>query len=232
VLQHRTGQQAVQTRDASAQASIENARVAITAARQLIADSNITSPFDGTVYLLPAKRGNYVNAGDLLLDVADLSRMQVRAFVDEPEIGHLKIGQPVKIIWDALPGKSWQGQVLTTPSTVVSRGNRNVGELLTTVANDDRTLLPNTNVGVTIVTYSRDGALVLPREAVHEEDGKNCIYVIKNMHLQRRLVQLGVSNLTHVEILSGLSDGESVAVNSLSPTPLRDGVRVKIMEQS
>jgi hypothetical protein len=43
---------------------------------------------------------------------------------------------------------------------------------------------------------------------------------------------LGVSNLTHVEILSGLSDGESVAVNSLSPTPLRDGVRVKIMEQS
>jgi HlyD family secretion protein len=232
VLQHRTGQQAVQTRDASAQASIENARVAITAARQLIADSNITAPFDGTVYLLPAKRGNYVNAGDLLLDVADLSRMQVRAFVDEPEIGHLKIGQPVKIIWDALPGKSWQGQVLTTPSTVVSRGNRNVGELLTTVANDDRTLLPNTNVGVTIVTYSRDGALVLPREAVHEEDGKNCIYVIKNMHLQRRLVQLGVSNLTHVEILSGLSDGESVAVNSLSPTPLRDGVRVKIMEQS
>lgn len=232
VLQHRTGQQAVQTRAASAQASIENARVAITAARQLIADSNITSPFDGTVYLLPAKRGNYVNAGDLLLDVADLSRMQVRAFVDEPEIGHLKIGQPVKIIWDALPGKSWQGQVLTTPSTVVSRGNRNVGELLTTVANDDRTLLPNTNVGVTIVTYSRDGALVLPREAVHEEDGKNCIYVIKNMHLQRRLVQLGVSNLTHVEILSGLSDGESVAVNSLSPTPLRDGVRVKIMEQS
>lgn len=232
VLQHRTGQQAVQTRDASAQASIENARAAITAARQLIADSNITAPFDGTVYLLPAKRGSYVNAGDLLLDVADLSRMQVRAFVDEPEIGHLKIGQPVKIIWDALPGKSWQGQLLTTPSTVVSRGNRNVGELLTTVANVDRTLLPNTNVGVTIVTYSRDGALVLPREAVHEEDGKNYIYVIKNMHLQRRLVQLGVSNLTHVEILNGLSDGESVAVNSLSPTPLRDGVRVKIMEQS
>jgi HlyD family secretion protein len=182
--------------------------------------------------LLPAKRGNYVNAGDLILDLADLSRMQVRAFVDEPEIGHLKVGESVKINWDALPGRSWQGQVLTVPSSVVARGNRNVGELLTSVVNDDRTLLPNTNVGVTIVTYSHDKALVLPREAVHEEDGKSYIYVIKDMHLQRRPVQLGVSNLTHVEILSGLTDGEGVAVNSLSPTPLRDGIRVKIMEQS
>jgi HlyD family secretion protein len=231
-LQNRTGTQAVQIRNASAQAAIVNARAAISAAQQLIADSNITAPFDGTVYQLAAKRGAYVSAGDLLLDVADLSRMQVRAFVDEPEIGHLKIGQPVKIVWDALPGRTWQGQVATVPSTVVARGNRNVGELLTSVSNDDRSLLPNTNVGVTIVTYNRDNALVLPREAVHEEDGGNYIYVIKDMHLQRRAVKLGVSNLTHVEILTGLSDGERVAVNSLSPSPLRDGVRVKIMEQS
>jgi HlyD family secretion protein len=231
VLQHRTGAQTLQVRDASARAAIENAHAAIAAARQLIANSNITAPFDGTVYFLAAKQGSYVSAGDPLLDVADLSRMQVRAFVDEPEIGHLKIGEPVKITWDALPGRTWQGQVITVPSTVVARGNRNVGELLTTVANQDRDLLANTNVGVTIVTYSRDQALVLPREAVHEENGKNFIYVIKDMHLQRRPVQLGVSNLTHVEILNGLQDGEKVAVNSLSPSPLRDGVRVKIMEQ-
>lgn len=231
-LQHRTGQQAVQVRDASAQATIANARAAVEAARQLISDSNITAPFDGTIYQLNAKRGGFVNPGDLILQVADLSHMQVRAFVDEPEIGHLKIGQPVKIVWDALPGRTWDGQIATVPATVVARGNRNVGELLTTVSNDDRTLLPNTNVGVTILTYNHDNALVLPREAVHEEDGKNYIYVIKDMHLQRRPVQLGVSNLTHVEILTGLNDGETVAVNSLSPTPLRDGVRVKIMEQS
>jgi HlyD family secretion protein len=232
VLQHRTGQQAVQVRDASAKAAIENAHAAIAAARQLISDSNIIAPFDGTIYLLPTKRGNYVNAGDLILELADLSKMQIRAFIDEPEIGHLKIGEAVKINWDALPGRIWQGQVLTVPSSVVARGNRNVGELLASVANDDKSLIPNTNVGVTIVTYSHDNALVLPREAVHEEDGKSYIYVIKDMHLQRRPVQLGVSNLTHVEIMNGLNDGEKVAVNSLSPTPLRDGVRVKIMEQS
>ena len=54
---------------------------------------------------------------------------------------------------------------------------------------------------------------------------RNFIYVVKpDKHLDRRQVQLGVANLAQVEILSGLSQGEIVAVNSVSPTPLRDGV--------
>jgi len=232
VLQQKTASQAVQTRDASAQAAIANARASVSAAQQLIADSNITAPFDGTVYFLPAKQGSYVSAGELLLDVADLSNMQIRAFVDEPEIGHLKIGEPVRIVWDALAGRIWQGKVATVPTTVVARGNRNVDELLTSVENPDHTLLPNTNVGVTITTYSQNGALVLPREAVHEEDGKNVIYVVRDKHLERHEVKLGVSNLTHVEILNGLEDKDIVAVNSLSPTPLRNGIRVRVMEHS
>ena len=231
-LQHKTNPQAVQARNASAQAAIANARAVVAAARQLIADSNITAPFNGTVYSVPVRRGNYVNAGDLIVSVADLSKMQVRTFVDEPEIGHLKIGEPATITWDALPGRAWKGEVATIPTTVVARGNRNVGEVLTTVDNSDRSLIPNTNVGVVITTSSRENALVLPREAVHEENGGNYIYIVKGKRLERRPVQLGVSNLTHVEILSGLKDGEVVAVNSLSPAPLTDGVSIRIMEQS
>ncbi len=231
-LQHKTNPQAVEARDASATANIANAQSAVAAARQLVADCNVVAPFDGTAYFLPAKKGAYVSPGDLLVSVADLSRMQVRAFVDEPEIGHLRIGEAATITWDALPGRTWQGEVSTVPTTVVARGNRNVGELLTTVQNSDRALLPNTNVGVTIVTSNRDNALVLPREAVHEENGGNYIYIVKDKRLERRPVQLGVSNLTHVEILKGLQEGEVVAVNSLSPSPLSDGVRVRVMEQS
>jgi HlyD family secretion protein len=231
-LQHKTAPQAEQARSASAQAAIANAQASVTAARQMIADSNITAPFDGTVYSLPVRRGAYVAAGDPVVSVADLSRMQVRTFVDEPEIGHLQIGEPATITWDALPGHVWNGEVATVPTTVVARGNRNVGEVLTTVDKSDRNLIPNTNVGVVITTSSREDALVLPREAVHEEDGGNYIYIVQNKHLQRRAVKLGVSNLTHVEILSGLKDGETVAVNSLSPAPLTDGVSVRVMEHS
>ncbi len=231
VLQERAGTQAVQTRDASAQANLANAKSIVDSARRAIAECRIVAPFDGTVYSLSVRPGFYTNTGQLLVQVADLSRVQVRAFVDEPEIGHLRLGEPVHISWDALPGRVWQGKVTTVPSTVVNRGTRVIGEVISSVDNQDRTLLPNINVGVVIITSSRENALVLPREAVHEEDGKNYIYVLNpDKHLQRREVQLGVANLTHVEILKGLSDRETVAVNSLSPTPLRDGVWAKVVE--
>lgn len=230
--QRRAASQAELSRNASAQAGIDNAKAAVEQARRLIANSNVTAPFDGTVYFLPAKLGTWVNPGDLLLMVADLSRMQVRTFVDEPEIGHLQLGESARISWDALPGRIWTGKVATIPSTVVSRGNRVVGELLVSVDNLDLTLLPNVNVGVAIVTYSHENALVLPREAVHEEDGGNFVYVINGRHLHRREVKLGVSNLTHVEILNGINDGDTIAVNSVSPSPLRDGVLVKVVQTS
>lgn len=231
VLQRRAGAQAVQNRDASALANVANGRVAVDAARRMVEDSRIVAPFSGTVYAVGVRPGFFTNTGQLLLQEADLSRVQVRGFVDEPEIGHLKLGEAVHISWDALPGRTWQGTVTTLPSTVVNRGNRVVGEVLISVNNEDRTLLPNVNVSVTIITSSHNNALVLPREAIHEEDGKNFIYVIKpDKHLERREVQLGVANLTQVEIFKGLSESEVVAVNSVSPTPLRDGVLVKVVE--
>ena len=232
VAQQKAGKQSLQIRNQSAEANVANARAGLNLAQQIVRDMRITAPFDGIVYSIPVRQGVWVNPADIVLQMADLSKVHVRTFVDEPEIGHLQVGQKAIITWDALPGRTWQGQVDTVPSTVVNRGTRVVGELLVSVNNQDRTLLPNVNVGVTIMTANHPNALVLPREAVHEEDGKNYIYVVKpNKHLDRREVQLGVANLTHVEIAKGISEGETVAVNSLSPTPLRNDVLVKVVEQ-
>ena len=57
------------------------------------------APFDGIVYTLPVKQGAYVQAGDLLLQLGDLSKMLVRSFVDEPDIGRLAAGQPIEVSW-------------------------------------------------------------------------------------------------------------------------------------
>lgn len=232
VLQRKAAGQATQGRTQSALANIENARANVALAQGVVAGMRITAPFDGTVYMVPVRVGMWVNPADVILQMADLSKMQVRTFVDEPEIGNLQIGQKARITWDALPNRTWDGTVSSLPSTVVNRGNRVVGELLCSLDNEDRKLLPNVNVGVTIITSSRNNALVLPREAVHEESGKNFIYVVSGNHLQRREVQLGVANLTFVEILKGAKEGEVVAVNSLSPTPLKNGVWVRVVDQS
>ena len=132
VLQHRTGPQAVQTRDASAKASIENARAAIAAARQLISDSNITAPFDGTIYLLPAKRGNYVNAGDLFSTSPTSPGCRFEPSSTNPRSAILKIGES----GHRSSGTRFPDQLARAGAycslQVVARGNCNVGELLTT----------------------------------------------------------------------------------------------------
>ena len=75
-------------------------------------------------------------------------------------------------------------------------GTRNVGETTCVVDNQDLKLLPNINVGVTIVTAEHQNALTVPREAVRLDDGKTFVYQIVNDELQRRDIQTSISNLT------------------------------------
>lgn len=215
---------------ARAQSEVADSKVNVDLAEEIIRKCNVRAPFDGTVYFLPARAGAWVNIGDLLLQEADLSQLQVRAFVDEPEIGRLAIGQTVKITWDAMPGHSWQGTVASLPSTVVNRGSRVVAEVLCRVDNSEQLLLPNVNVNTTIIANSKENALTVPREAVREDNGRSYVYVLQGDHLRRRDLKLGISNLTRVEILSGISDGDVVALQSYSPTPMSDGIAVKITE--
>lgn len=79
------------------QAQATEAQASLAAARELLRNSNVASPIAGMVYSLPVRQGNFVNTGDLLVQVADLHRVRVRTFVDEPEIGKLQKGQAVEV---------------------------------------------------------------------------------------------------------------------------------------
>src|SRR4029077_11288744 len=143
---------------------------------------------------------------DLVLQEADLSKVLVRAYVDEPDVGRLATGQPIELTWDAIPGRTWQGAVTTIPSTVKLLGTRNVGETTCVVDNQDLRLLPNINVGVTIVTGEHRDALTVPREAVRLDENKKFVYQVMNDELHRRDIQTAISNLTEVEVTGGLTD--------------------------
>ena len=215
---------------ARAQAQVAEARAAYAAGRDLVANSNIVSPRTGTVYYLPAREGAFVNPGDLLVQVADLHKLQVRGFVDEPDIGRLGVNQKVNVTWDAVPGKTWEGVLTRVPTTVTQRGTRNVGEITVEVNNPDLKLLPNTNVNVSVMTAKQDNALTVSREAVRQDGGQHYVYEIVDGELRTRIVQTGISNLTRVEIKDGLKDGQFVALGSTNPLlPLKSGEAVKIV---
>jgi HlyD family secretion protein len=80
-----------------AKAALDDARAGYAAAQEVENEANIHAPFAGTVYSLPVSRTEYVEQGALLLQMANLSKMQVRAYFDEPEIGKLQVGQSVTI---------------------------------------------------------------------------------------------------------------------------------------
>ena len=197
------------------------------AAQDVLAKSNVRAPFDGIVYSLPAKQGGFVAAGDLLLQVADLRKVLLRTFVDEPDVGRLAPGDPIEITWDAVPGRVWRATVTAIPSTVILHGSRNVGETASIVDNEDLKLLPNINVGVTIVSAEHDNVLVVPREAVRTDDTKPYVLLVTGNLLKRRDVEISLSNLTQVEIARGLSAKDVVAISSWNGKPIGDLTKVK-----
>lgn len=216
------------TQDVSkAEAAVDDAKAAYAAAEDVIQHSGIRALRPGEVYSLPVKLGAFVNSGDLIVQVADLHNVLVRAFVDEPDIGRLARAQRVEVTWDAMPGRTWEGTVAGIPTTVTMRQTRTVGEITANVNNQDLKLLPNINVSVTVITTEHKNALTLPREAVHQDDGETFVYQIVNGEIRKTAVQTSISNLTEIEITRGLNDGDTVALGSTNGQPLRSGQPIR-----
>jgi len=152
--------------------------------------------------------------------------MQVRAYFDEPEIGRLRVEQPVTIQWDAQPGKTWHGHIARVPSTIITYTTRNVGEVLVTIDDAHGDLLPNTNVRVTALVANEPNALNIPREALHTENGQPYVYVVRDGKLHRTRITVGNINLTQVGVESGLQEGQVVALGSTNGQPIGNGVPV------
>jgi len=103
---------------AKVEAQRSEAESTYAAAESVLSQLNIHAPFDGVVYSLPLRQGAYVNPGDMILQEADLSKVVVRAFVDEPDVGRLARGEKIEITWDAIPARIWQGSVDAIPAAV------------------------------------------------------------------------------------------------------------------
>jgi len=209
-------------------------RSLVAALEEKVRDGRIAAPADGTLYSLPAKAGDYVKVGDLLAEMADLHKVRVRAFIDEPELGGLEPGEPVRITWDALPNRTWMGKTQVIPKQVVARGARSVGELLCEVNNDKLELLPNINVNVRINSHERISVLTVPRGAVEADGGQRFVFVVLRnalgvgkATLLRREIRVGIADATNYEVLSGLQEGEMVALPG--DVDLKDGMPVRIV---
>ena len=183
---------------ARAQAALADAEAALAAARHIESETAIYAPIAGTIYTMDADPAEYAKPGKLLLQMADLHHERVRAYFDEPDIGRLAVDQKVLIHWDAKPDREWHGHIARLPVAVVTYTTRNVGEVLVDIDDADDGLLPDTNVTVTVTISSQPNALTMPREALHEQNGKYFVYKAVHNQLKRVPVTIGSANTTEV----------------------------------
>jgi HlyD family secretion protein len=208
----------------AAQERLREAQANVQLSRSHIGDTVVHAPMAGTVYDLPAHQGAYLNIGDPVASIGKLNPVRVRVYVDEPELGRIAVGQPVRITWDALPGKQWNGKVDKKPTEVIPLGSRQVGEVLCTIDNPDHELVPGTNVNAFILTQVVQDTLTIPKTAVRRDNGTGVFLLQSENKLKWQPVKTGVGDALRVQVEEGVHEGDAVA--QPSDVVLKDGMTV------
>lgn len=210
---------------AAAQARVDESESAVRLAREKLSQRVVYAPVGGVIYSLPVRPGTYLNPGDLVASIGNIDHLRVRVYVDEPELGRVQVGQPVKITWDGLPGRSWEGVVEKKASEIVPLGTRQVGEVMVTIDNPSHELVPGANVNAEIRTNVVESALTIPKETMHRENGVVGVYLLAGDHVVWRPVKVGTASVTRAQIVGGLQDNDRVALPS--DHSLKDGDPVR-----
>ncbi len=199
---------------ASTRVKVDAARAALDAERVSYNNANITSPINGTVYIIPVAQYDFVPMGADLLRVADLTKIQVHADFDEPDISKLHTGQPVKIGWEGRPNRTWHGHVVHAPMAVTAEAARNIGQCTIAVEDADGDLPADSHVTVTVTINTHKHALAIPRQALHTDGQDRFVYRVIDGKLARTPVHIGISDLFNAEVTAGLTANDVIAIKA------------------
>jgi HlyD family secretion protein len=190
-----------------------------------VAALSFRAPSAGLVYGLPRRVGEAVSAGQVVASVVDSEHRRLRARVDQPDLPRIAKGQRIILSFDGLPRERWDGRVTFVSPGLSQVGGRDVGEVLGEVADPKGQLPTNAAVEVQIVAGEKSGTLVVPRAAVLRAGDKRYVYLLDGGRARRKEVQVGLSGLNDVEIVSGVSEKDSIILPG--STALTEGLRVR-----
>jgi RND family efflux transporter MFP subunit len=184
----------------------------------------LRAPADGTLYQLSVRDGSFVNTGDSIGLFADLSRLRLRAYVDEPDIGLVSIDQPMAVQWDAHPQERWKGRVTQLAAQVSELGSRSVAQVLGSIEDPKGMLLPNVNVDVEIEVPQTAPVKSLPRTVVFPDGNREFVWIVRSERPAKYYIQTGRSTSAMIEITGGLEVGDKV----IDPGDMLISERMKI----
>jgi len=196
---------------ARAVAARENARVQLSYA-------TITAPIDGVIASVSTEEGETVAAGmqaPTFVTIIDLKRLQVDAYVDEVDIGKVKVGQRAVFTVDTFPAMDFEGKASAIyPKAVIQDNVVNYDVVVDIETSYYGLLRPEMTASVTIFLERRENVLAIPAKAVQRERGKNVVYVTADDRTEPREIKVGWRDGQWIEVASGLEEGETVLLEA------------------
>ncbi len=209
---------------AAREAAAMQAQYTVDALRQQRDDMTLTAPRDGIIGWRQAEEGEWASAGQKLLTVVDNSLLYVDCDVAEQDIGILRLGMTLPVSIDSL-GETCEGRI-TYISPSMDADTHSYKVRLTLDSQGGR-ILGGMFARTEVTAVQREHTLYVPKEAVGDDNGKKYIFLIDEEGRARKAyVTLGLINDDSMEILSGASEGDQVAITNISR--LRDGMEAEI----
>ena len=208
-----------------AQTQLSQAQATLRSAEARLAYTQIKAPRDGTLITRNVERGDVVQAGKDLMDLAPTGQTQIVMQIDEQNLGLLQVGQKATVTTDAYAKLSFEAQVVyINPSVNATRGSI---EVKLAVPTPPAYLRQDMTVSAEVEVARRQQAIVVEIAAVHELSGaKPWVMVVVNGRVKRTSVTPGAIGDTAVEIVDGLQPGDAVARGTA--LALTDGQRVRV----
>ncbi|NOZ84891.1 MAG: efflux RND transporter periplasmic adaptor subunit [Deltaproteobacteria bacterium] len=193
---------------------LDAARAALEEARVKLSYATITASISGVIGSVSTQQGETVSAGlnaPTFVTIIDLDRLQVDAYVDEVDIGKIKIGQKCIFTVDAFPAREFHGKVVAIyPEAVIQENVVNYDVVVEIADPYDGLLRPEMTASVTILLRKRKQVLAVPAKAVKRERGRNIVYLPAKDGPEIRRVNIGWKDGQWIEITAGLKEGENV----------------------
>jgi membrane fusion protein (multidrug efflux system) len=201
---------------------VRSAEKALAIAQKRLKDTHIVSPVNGFVQQRFVNPGEYVDKGSKLLEIVDVHPLKLRTPIPERYARMARIGLPMRVEVDALPGETFSGK-LTRIAAGVDHATRSL-LVEAEIPNPDGKLRPGYFAHVTGV-MGEETVLLIPRTGLHRYAGVDRIFVVNENAITSREVKAGVEDGDMVEIAEGLAGHEQVAVSALDR--LADGMTVR-----
>ena len=202
-----------------AELALEQAYFSLKSAQESLDGTTLVAPFAGTITAVNIEVGETATADATAIVLADLDSPVVQFWVEETDLSSVGIGNPVDIIFTALPDLTYPGEIYQIDPVLVSVGSTPAVQCWATIDTSvyPVTLLGDMNVDVDIVAGQASNVLLVPVQALRTMGDQYAVFVVlPNGELEMRVVEVGLQDFVNAAILSGLEEGEVVSLGESS----------------